>query len=212
MPSQRYELAIATGLRPPNWHGLAADDYRDILRACDHAASLLSRQDVLILDTETTDLDGEIIQLAVINTAGREIINTLVHPTRPVSRGAFTVHHISNTDLRSAPGWEQVANDFSRLVQGKLLVSYNAPFDSQMVRNSYRAVRLNPIPLQWECAMRLYASYNHVRGNYGDYRWVPLPAGDHSALGDTLATLEILKLMANDRSRLLSLVARMQAR
>lgn len=199
-------------LQLPHWRGLTADDYRDILRACDYAASLLSREDVLILDTETTDLDGEIIQLAVIDSSGQERLNTLVRPVKPVTRGAYAVHHISNADLQSAPGWEKVASQFATLARGKVLVSYNAPFDAQMVRNSYRAVRMDPVPLQWECAMRLYASYHHIRGNYGDFRWVPLPGGDHSALGDTLATLQVLRQMANDRSRLLNLVARLQAR
>jgi hypothetical protein len=31
---------------------------------------------------------------------------------------------------------------------------------------------------------------------YGSYCWQKLPGGDHSALGDCIATLEIIKLMA----------------
>ncbi len=179
--------------------------------SCARASSLLARQDVLLLDTETTDLNGEIIQIAIVNTAGQIMLDTLVHPTEPVSPGAFAVHHISNAALRGAPGWDQVAERFAALAVGKLLVSYNATFDAEMVRNSYRCARLNPIPLHWECAMRLYAQYVHIPGQYGGFRWLPLQGGNHSALGDTLATLEVLRLMAGDRSRLCGIVQRLQS-
>jgi DNA polymerase-3 subunit epsilon len=198
-------------LSPANWRGITPDDYRDILRACDQAAGLLARDDVLVVDTETTDLDGEIIQIAAVDTRGQPVINTLVHPQRPVTAGAFAVHHISNAMLRGAPSWREVAKIFEPLALGKLLISYNAPFDQAMVRNSYQAVRLNSIPLYWECAMRLYARYLHIPGKYGDFRWVPLPGGDHSALGDVLATLEVLQVMARDRGRLLGIVRKLQA-
>jgi len=197
-------------LEPANWRRIGADDYRDILRACDQAAGLLTRDDVLVLDTETTDLNGEIIQLAAVDTKGQTVIDTLVKPQSPVTPGAFAVHHISNAQLRGAPSWRDVAPAFERLALGRLLISYNAPFDEAMVRNSYRAVRLTPIPLHWMCAMRLYARYVHIPGRFGDCRWVPLPGGDHSALGDVLATLEVLRLMARDRDRLLGIVKRIQ--
>ena len=197
-------------LSPRQWHSLSADDYRDILRACDRAANLLQQSDTLIIDTETTDLNGEIIQIAMINTQGQVVLDTLVHPQTRVTPGAYAVHHISNAMLRAAPDWTHIAPQFATLAVNHLLVSYNAPFDESMVRNSYSAVRLVPIPLRWECAMRVYARYVHEPSPYGGCRWVPLPGGDHSALGDTRATLEVLQVMAADYDRLKRIVLQLQ--
>lgn len=197
-------------LAPRQWRYLSADDYRDILRACDRAASLLQRADALIIDTETTDLNGEIIQIAMINTQGQVVLDTLVHPQTPVTPGAYAVHHIGNSRLRTAPDWSRIAPQFASLAVNRLLVSYNAPFDETMVHNSYSAVLLVPIPLRWECAMRLYSRYVHEPSPYGGCRWVPLPGGDHSALGDTRATLEVLQLMAADCDRLKRIVQQLQ--
>ncbi|MHB1354388.1 MAG: 3'-5' exonuclease [Anaerolineae bacterium] len=196
---------------PRQWRNLNVDDYRDILRACDRAASLLQQSDVLIIDTETTDLNGEIVQIAMINTQGQVLLDTLVRPQTPVTPGAFAVHHISNTQLRTAHDWAHIAPQFASLAVNHLLISYNAPFDESMVRNSYAAVRLTPVPLRWDCAMRLYARYVHEPSPYGGCRWISLPGGDHSALGDTRATLEVLRVMAADCERIKRIVGKLQS-
>jgi DNA polymerase III subunit epsilon len=198
-------------LAPRHWRNLTIDDYRDILRACDRAANLLQQPDVLIIDTETTDLAGEIVQIAMINTQGEVVLDTLVHPQTPVTPGAFAIHHISNATLRTAPDWVTVAPRFAALAVNHLLVSYNAPFDEAMVRNSYAAVRHVPVPLRWECAMRLYARYVREPSPYGGCKWVSLPGGDHSALGDVRATLDILQLMSIDCDRLKGIVSTLQS-
>jgi DNA polymerase III subunit epsilon len=198
-------------LAPKVWHNLNADDYRDILRACDRAEKLLQLPDVLIIDTETTDLNGEIVQIAMIDTQGQVVLDTLVRPQSPVTPGAYAIHHISNTMLRTAHDWAHIAPQFASLAVNHLLVSYNAPFDESMVRNSYTAVRHVPVTLRWECAMRLYARYVRESSPYGGCKWVSLPGGDHSALGDTRATLEVLQLMAADCDRLKGIVSKLQA-
>jgi DNA polymerase-3 subunit epsilon len=48
----------------------------------------------------------------------------------------------------------------------------------------------------WECAMRRYAAYVGEPSKRGGYRSQKLPGGDHSALGDALATLQLIEEMA----------------
>jgi hypothetical protein len=48
----------------------------------------------------------------------------------------------------------------------------------------------------WECAMRRYAAYVGEPSKRGGYRSQKLSGGDHSALGDALATLRLIKEMA----------------
>jgi hypothetical protein len=49
----------------------------------------------------------------------------------------------------------------------------------------------------YECAMKRYAEfYGDWRGQQRGFRWQPLQGGNHRALGDCLATLEVIKKMA----------------
>ncbi|NLV74426.1 MAG: 3'-5' exonuclease [Chloroflexi bacterium] len=185
---------------------LRGDDYRDILRACDRAQALVSSSEVLIVDTETTSLEGEIVQIAMIDTAGRVQFDTLVRPVQPVTPGSQRVHGITNERLRNAPSWPALEHEFRAKTADKLLLSYNAAFDSRMLANTYRVHRLLPPPLRWECVMLPYARYAHQRSPGRGLRWLPLDGGDHSALGDARATLALLQRMAGERERLLRIV------
>lgn len=46
------------------------------------ARSRLRRKDAVILDTETTDLFGHVVQVSVIDLAGQVLLSTLVRPQR----------------------------------------------------------------------------------------------------------------------------------
>ena len=49
------------------------------------------------------------------------------------------------------------------------------------------------------CAMRQYAKYcGEWNSYYNNFKWQPLSGGDHSALGDCRATLELIKRMAGE--------------
>jgi DNA polymerase-3 subunit epsilon len=48
----------------------------------------------------------------------------------------------------------------------------------------------------WECAMRRYAAYVGEPSKRGGTRSQKLPGGNHSALGDALATLRLIEEMA----------------
>jgi DNA polymerase-3 subunit epsilon len=50
----------------------------------------------------------------------------------------------------------------------------------------------------WECAMLQYAKFvGEWNPRYNQYKWQKLKGGNHSALGDCLATLTLLRKMAS---------------
>jgi DNA polymerase-3 subunit epsilon len=59
-------------------------------------------------------------------------------------------------------------------------------------------------PLAWpfesiHCAMQRYAEwYGEWNDYFGSFRWQRLEGGDHSALGDCRATLELIRKMAGE--------------
>jgi hypothetical protein len=81
-----------------------------------------------VVDTETTDLDGIVVEIAVIDAAtGQILLDTLVNPDGvPVEPGARAVHGISDEELAGAPRWADVVPDFLAAVDGRRILAFNA--------------------------------------------------------------------------------------
>lgn len=169
--------------------------------AAEWARTILA-QGALILDTETTGLgdDAEIVQVAILTTDGRTVLDSLVRPTRPIPPGATAVHGITDEIVRVAPDWRALWPAIAQVLGGRVVVVYNAAYDTRLIRQSCMLAEIRASidrVAEWHCAMLPYAAWvgdwNSYRGNY---RWQKLPSGDHSALGDCRATLTVLHQMA----------------
>jgi len=158
----------------------------------------------LILDTETTGLDApEIVQIAVIDLTGQPLLNTLVRPTVPIPADATAIHHITDYMVKDAPSWPEVFQRLAAITEGRTVITYNADFDYDAVSHTCRVtcVDFAKPTKKWECAMRAYARwYGEYSDYFGDFKWQRLWGGDHSALGDCLATLERIRMMAKVES------------
>jgi len=165
------------------------------------ARSLLEREDWIILDTETTGLSqiDEIIQIAIIAPDGSMLLDTLVRPKQPISAEATAVHGLTNATLEEAPSFREIYDQFKAVISGKTMVIYNAPFDLRLIKQTIKTHHLSPIeidPEQIECAMLKYSAWKGEIWTHGNYKWQKLPGGDHTALGDCKATLDLIKKMA----------------
>jgi hypothetical protein len=161
-------------------------------RAISQARTLLLPDRAVILDVETTDLHGRVVELAVIDTTGRVLINTLVDPGCPIHPAAVAVHGITDGDVRGAPTWDVVLPQLVDITVGRRIVAYNAAYDKAVVSDGadphLRAWANRLDRGQWWCAMRARA--HAERGG-----WRRLEGG-HRALGDVQATLEVLRAIA----------------
>ena len=81
------------------------EEINDIISLC--RKFLLTPNKFLILDTETTGLGDRdiIIQVAVIDTLGNELINTNTRsiPTKSISKEATEIHGLTSKQLSNAP-------------------------------------------------------------------------------------------------------------
>ncbi len=168
----------------------------------------------LILDTETTGLhDGEIVQVAVIDSDGDVLFDQLVKPVNPIPPGATAIHGITDADVVNAKTWADLVPSLMSLLRDCDLVVYNATYDRKMMHQSAEKAGLPKVKwnavCNWHCAMEQYAAFHGDWNDWhGSYRWqkltaacdqmcIPEPdAPAHSALGDCLRTLELLKKMA----------------
>lgn len=165
--------------------------------AAQWAAQLIRRDDVLILDTETSDLKGEILELSVINLKGETVYNGRFKPTLSIHWKATKIHGLTADTLAREPGFAEQYDAIKALLEDQTVLIYNAAFDVPMLRRTCELYACPSITFKGHCVMLQYAAFVGEWDSYhGNYRWQSLPAGDHSALGDCIATLNILKRMA----------------
>jgi DNA polymerase-3 subunit epsilon len=156
----------------------------------------------LIIDTETIGAGPtiEIIEIAMADYKGRIVYESLVQPVfnalPPLSKHA----RFDRALLSSAPYWTDIWPDIAPIVEGKLLVAYNAAFDRRaLAATRFRYQHESP-ERGWRCAMQLVKKVIGTKKSitleqacacYG------LPGGNHRAARDVEATCELLKSLAS---------------
>ncbi len=147
----------------------------------------------VILDTETTDLDGYVVEVAVLDAAtGQVLLDSLVNPGCPVHPEARWVHGISDAELADAPPLADVWPQLLAATEGRTVLAYNAEFDHTTVLRHARRDGLDPAHLadadRWSCLMGRRSDWLMRR------RWLPL-GGGHRARGDCEVAFELLAAM-----------------
>lgn len=178
-------------------------------------AKALADQWPVILDTETTGLNaGEIVQIAVVSWGGDVLIDQLIRPRSPIPPDATRIHGITNAMVEHSPDWRTVRRAVAHATINRDTIVYNANYDLRMIRQSDQAWNVlgewENEQRRWHCAMERYAEYYGDWNDYrGNYRWqsldkamrqcgLPDPdAPAHSALGDCLRTLALVKHLAS---------------
>jgi DNA polymerase-3 subunit epsilon len=110
------------------------------------------------------------------------------------------VHGITDEALQEAPSFYAIYPDLVRVVRGKKVIVYNASFDAGVLDHMCWLYDLPELPVRrWWCAMLWYAPYAGEWSDYhGEYRWQRL-GGNHDALGDCRAVLELLQKAASNQ-------------
>jgi DNA polymerase-3 subunit epsilon len=198
----RNKLYISGGLCP--YCREEADRASDRNEAIEWAQNILKRDDVLILDSETTDLYGEIIELAMINLKGETVYNRRFNPIEPISKGAQAVHGISAEMVANEPRFAECAADvLPLLAKAGLVLIYNAAFDTARLSQTCKLHGLSVPSYKADCIMEQYAAFCGEWSDYhGNYKYQPLGGGDHSALGDCKAALATLHEMAGEANHI----------
>ncbi|MEM7632258.1 MAG: exonuclease domain-containing protein [Pseudomonadota bacterium] len=156
-------------------------------------------------DTETTGLSVEkdaIVQLGAVRVLnGRivagEVMNTYVHPGRPIPPASTRIHHVTDADVADAPDIAEVGRAFHHFARDAVLVAHNAPFDIGLLRKD--AARMG---VEWThpvldtvllSAVVFGTTEVHSLDALCDRLAITIPpALRHTALGDATATAEAL--------------------
>ena len=174
------------------WLASTAED------AAEWAKKMLATEGALILDSETTGLDGEIVELAIIDMLGKELFNHRFRPVTEIESGATAVHGMTNEMLEDERDFCVYYDQLSLILEeAAVVVIYNASFDVARLRQTCRLHKQPDLKFKSDCAMEQYAAFvGDWHDYYESFTWQRLPGGDHTAVGDCRATLAVLQKMA----------------
>lgn len=173
---------------PKRWVG-------DRLDAINWARTMLD-SDAVIVDTETTGLldypKVEVLELAILTTGGEIVYESRFRPRYRILKRTVAINGITNEAVRGEPTFKQEYKKIFGALNSKIAIAYKAKFDEGVIQRTCDLYKLEPPDIRWECAMYAYRAYKEVG------RFKPLPNSRHTASGDCLALLELLKQMARN--------------
>lgn len=177
--------------------------------ACAQSAAELLAAPHVYIDTETSGLyTPRIVQIAITDSDGNALLNTLVHQRWAIPTKATAIHGITTEMTKAAPRWAEILPTVVALTAGKTAIFYNSSFDLGAIAHTC-AISAVPCPkLKTACAMTLYAEYAGEWSDYWqNYRFIRLSRAAidfgylhqnaHDALSDCIATRAVMHGMAN---------------
>ncbi|MEQ1963928.1 3'-5' exonuclease [Xenorhabdus khoisanae] len=163
-----------------------------------------------ILDTETTGLDkqAQVVEVAVTDTDGLVIFQSLLRPSVPIDRAAQDVHGITLSALHNEPQWPQIADELIPLLTSRPLIIFNEKFDLRIIAQTAKAFAMDTRWLkqvQSRCAMELAAQFYGATNRYGTISLVnaaraagvSIKGKAHTAVVDCQTTAAVVRSIAN---------------
>lgn len=177
------------------------------------------QQGILFCDVETTGLSvyDEIIEIALVDTNENIIYQSLVKPSKNISRKITQLTGITDKMLNKAPKFLDIFDDLNTLMSGKQLIFYNSRFDTRLIKQTanihFKQIDYKPVYFfhdlfdtrpKAHCLMTEYAEhFGDWNGFYKCNRWQKLTDAchqqriniddipNHRAAGDAIKTARL---------------------
>lgn len=176
----------------------------------------LLAQDIVILDTETTglDCDDQVIEIAIIDTSGKTLLNKLVQATKASNEFALKVHSLTEETLEEhGQPWSTIMPVVNAILETRPVGMFNAIFDERMLNQTCTAHGLSqPVKHQTIDIMELANRHFHEHLEWDqeqskfkrlslakccEIAGIKFQGEAHRAIVDCHATLDLLKFIAS---------------
>lgn len=170
-----------------------------------NAARSVLAKNPLFLDYETTGLylnrGAAVCEVSLMDAAGRVILHSLINPGQSIPADATFIHGLTDNDVAGSPTWGDLAPLLRGQVAGRVVIAYNARFEAKFTPKDWG--------VKWLCAKKLadlafgkagpFSAQTPSRsGSLANrLRLCGLQPGPaHTAAGDNLSTLRLLRYIA----------------
>ena len=176
----------------------------DRVRVVKWARKQLTLDNWTILDTETTGLyNAEIVEIAIISNTGEPLLNTLIKPKLTIPARASSIHGITNDMVANSLTFPEIYPQIVEICKSNQVLIYNAGFDMNILDYCCKLHNLPKLKFDFKCLMLIAAEwYGNWNKHHRSYTYPKLPNGNHRAIGDCLAGLQLIKRMALDSDKL----------
>ena len=125
-------------------------------------------KDHVFLSVESTDLNGRIIKIQIVDHQGNFLLDTLVHPRWKIKENceASRKHRITNAIAKDAPRWKDLLPTIKKLTAGKKVIVYNDKFVNAVFYTTSAKYKTEFITLDLFCLMAATAQIIGVWSNY----------------------------------------------
>ncbi len=166
-----------------------------------------------VIDLETTGGNPNserIIEIGIVLHDGSQKIGeytTLINPEKEISAFISTFTGITNSMVKNAPKFVEVADTILELLEGKIIVAHNARFDYNFIKSEFRRINI-PFTKKNICTVQLSRKIfpehkSHSLGNICRDLGI-IVDNRHRAFGDAAATALLLeKLIEHDTKNLI---------
>ncbi|MCL4442141.1 MAG: 3'-5' exonuclease [Firmicutes bacterium] len=168
----------------------------------------LREQCFVVVDCETTGLKQEhgdrVISLAAVRLIGGEVdpdrFSTLIDPQRPVPELATSITGIDDQMLAGQPRLEEILPQFLDFARGGIITGYNVGFDLAFLNPALRSAGRDALCAAHSLDVFVLGRILHPHWRHRSLedmaRAYGIPVeGRHTALGDSLMTVRLLKAM-----------------
>ena len=167
----------------------------------------LDRDDILILDTETTGFSGssEVIEIVMMDTTGLVHLSELSMPVDGIPRAASDVHGLTIDELlrHNAVDWPAIHDLVASVLDdANLVIAWNAGFDRRMLDQTAIRHRKQLPAIKWVDMLPIYRALRpggrHRLGDAVEREGV-MAGVEHRAEADCRAVLEVMRAVADER-------------
>ncbi|WP_138316637.1 exonuclease domain-containing protein [Rhodoluna limnophila] len=148
---------------------------------------------IVAIDLETTGFgkSDRIVEIGAVffdHESGNIIgeLETLVNPMRNISDESSRIHGIRAADVSMAPTFEEIAEDFLRLIEGRHVIAHNANFDLRFLTQEFERIGMTLDFQKVSCTMELTGQSLPVACQQIAYEFQ-----HHSALEDARASFAL---------------------